>query len=137
MSGSVTDGTTRRPRYWTIVEEGPSRPEVFTVDSDGYGEALVVFGFEEEAEMFLALEEMGAGWRIHETTAGELVSLLHGPCAGVDRVEIDPLPRRISDRTDIHPLSVSSTNFARALLDANGSTAAGGAAMPALASLRP
>ncbi len=54
-------------------------------------EALPVFGFEDEAAMFLELGTW-SGWRIMETTAGELVSALSCLCAGVDRVVLDPLP---------------------------------------------
>ena len=32
------------------------------------------------------------GWRVRETAAGELISILFGPCAGVRRVALDPLP---------------------------------------------
>jgi hypothetical protein len=65
---------------------------VFTLGSDDDKETLPVFSFEEEAETFLRLGEMETGWRARETTGGELFSLLHGPCAGVKRVALDPLP---------------------------------------------
>ena len=56
-------------------------------------EALPVFSFEDKAKMFL---ELGAldGWRVRVTTAGELTSVLFGPCVGVCRVALDPLPGR-------------------------------------------
>jgi len=41
-----------------------------------------VFSFEEEAEAFLQLlgdDEKERGWRIRETTAGELISVLLAP----------------------------------------------------------
>ena len=55
--------------------------------------ALPVFSFEEEARMFL---ELGAldGWRVREPAVGKLTSVLFGPCAGVRRVALDPLPGR-------------------------------------------
>ena len=54
-------------------------------------EALPVFSFEDEARMFLELGAPG-GWRVRETTAGELTSVLCGICANVDRVVLDPVP---------------------------------------------
>jgi hypothetical protein len=80
----------RRP-LWLIANHDNGRMHVFTLGSDDK-ETLPVFSFEEEAETFLQLGEMGTGWRSRETTAGELISLLHGPCAGVKRVALDPLP---------------------------------------------
>ncbi len=65
---------------------------VFTLRFGGNGEILPVFSFEEEAEAFLMLGETGMDWQARETTVGELISLLYGPCAGVKRVALDPLP---------------------------------------------
>lgn len=81
--------------YWLLVNNETGRMEVLTMDLDGRGEALAVFGFEEEAGMF-ALWALGEGWRLRETTAGELVEMLSGPCAGVDFVTLDPLPELVS-----------------------------------------
>ncbi len=66
---------------------------VLTEDPDGRGEGLPVFRFQEEAEMFLWLRGLVGDWEVRETTAGELVSVLYGPCADVGRVIFDPLPR--------------------------------------------
>jgi hypothetical protein len=82
-------------RYWVIAKDakdGFSQPEVLTVDLDDAGEALPVFSFEEEAEMFLWLQTTEEGWEVRETTPGQLVSILYGPCAHVGRVMLDPLP---------------------------------------------
>jgi hypothetical protein len=66
---------------------------VLTVDLGSGEEALPVFSFGEEAELFLAgLVAPGEGWRVRRTAAGELISVLMGPCAGVGRVLLDPLP---------------------------------------------
>jgi hypothetical protein len=81
----------RRP-LWLIANHENARMGVFTLGSDDDKETLPVFSFEEEAEAFLRLGEMGTGWRARESTGGELFSLLHGPCAGVNRVSLDPLP---------------------------------------------
>ncbi len=54
--------------------------------------ALVVFGFEDEAQMFFMSASLGDGWCIRESSAGELISMLFGPCAYVDGVLLDPPP---------------------------------------------
>ena len=89
------DGT---QRYWLIAKDakdatdGFGHPDLLTVDLDGAGEALPVFSFEEEAEMFLLLQTTEEGREVRETTPGQLVSILYGPCADVERVMLDPLP---------------------------------------------
>ena len=57
--------------------------------------ALPVFGFEEEAGLFLLLAAVGRGWRVWEAEAQTLDSMLRGPLRGVERVALDPLPKRI------------------------------------------
>jgi hypothetical protein len=81
----------RRP-LWLIANHENGRMGVFTLRHGGNGEILPIFSFEEEAETFLWLGETGTGWRTRETTAGELISLLYGPCARVNRVALDPVP---------------------------------------------
>src|SRR5215210_9349938 len=81
-----------RQRYWVIAKDGFGQPDVLTVDLAGTGEALPVFSFEEEAEMFLWLQTTEDGREVRETTPGQLVSILYGPCADVGRVMLDPLP---------------------------------------------
>jgi hypothetical protein len=91
-------GVSRRAgtqRYWVIAKNAKNRfsqLELLTVDLDGTGEALPVFSFEEEAEMFLWLQTTEDGREVRETTPGQLVSILYGPCADVGRVMLDPLP---------------------------------------------
>jgi hypothetical protein len=86
---------------WLIARDaaaGRSEPprEPLLVDADGGGrggEALAVFGHEEEAEMYLGLWAPGDGWRAREIGAGELASALRGPSwPGARRVALDPLP---------------------------------------------
>lgn len=91
----------RRP-LWLIANHDNGRLDVLTLDPGSETEALPIFSFEEEAEAFLRLGTpqaaplgagtLGAAWRARKTTPGELTSLLHGPCAGVKRVALDPLP---------------------------------------------
>ena len=89
-------GLARRP-LWIITCYRNNRMDVLTVDPDGdAGGSLPVFSFKEEAQTFLGLsendQEEGRMWRIRETTAGELVSVLRAPCADVGQVMLDPLP---------------------------------------------
>jgi hypothetical protein len=87
---SRSNKLTSKP-YWLIVRQDVGRMKVLTTGLPSGEEALPVFSFEDEAKMFL---EFGAfdGWRVGETTAGELTSILFGPCVGVPRVTLDPLP---------------------------------------------
>jgi hypothetical protein len=64
---------------------------MLTIDRGGR-KALPVFPYKEEAELFLGLGTLGAGRRIRESGAGELVSVLCGYCKGVEVVALDPLP---------------------------------------------
>ena len=90
-------GLEPRP-LWIITCYHNSGMEVLTIDPGGDdGGSLPVFSFQEEAQTFLGLseddqEEEGRRWRIRETTAGELVSVLLAPCADVRQVALDPLP---------------------------------------------
>lgn len=92
----LTKNTTIRPpptvvAYWLIVKNERERTEMLTIERGGW-DALPVFSFREEAEMFLSLGTLGAVWSIRRTTAGELVSTLTGPCSGVGSVALDPMP---------------------------------------------
>ena len=80
--------------YWLIENRETGLPGVFTVRVDAEREALPVFSFPEEAEMFVrlgGLEERG--WRAFKSTAAEILSRL-AECrrAGVGLVALDPLP---------------------------------------------
>jgi hypothetical protein len=88
MAGSRA---TRRP-LWLIKNQDDARMGVLTFGPGSDEEALPVFSFEQEAETFLRLGVPETGWRARKITAGELISLLHGPCAGVKKVALDPLP---------------------------------------------
>jgi hypothetical protein len=80
--------------YWLITKHATSRMDVLTIRLGGTGEALAVFGFEEEAKMFLELRrcESEEGWRVRQTSVGELVSVLYGPCSDAKHVALDPMP---------------------------------------------
>jgi hypothetical protein len=86
----VVSRTCSRP-LWLIVKYRVGGMEVLRTTLASGREALPVFSFEDEARMFLELGTSGC-WQVRETTAGELTSILFGPCAGVGRVVLDPLP---------------------------------------------
>ncbi len=86
--------------YWRIAKDDNGRLQILATDLAGGEEAMPVFSHEEEAEMFLGLWEIGFdGWQARESTAGELISVLYGPCASVERVALDPLPEMLLERT--------------------------------------
>jgi hypothetical protein len=122
-SAETADGVSRQARtqrYWIIVKDANDRfgqLEVLTVDLEGTGEALPVFSFEEEAEMFLWLQRTGDGQEVRETTPGQLVSILYGPCADVGRVMLDPLPE-IGARMQIRLLGMDRHDFVESVMGA-------------------
>jgi hypothetical protein len=77
--------------FWLIVKYRTGGMEVLRIKLANGEEALPVFSFVDEARMFFELGTSD-GWRVRETAAGELISILFGPCAGVRRVALDPLP---------------------------------------------
>ncbi len=90
---------------WLIARDAggrsdPPREPLLVDDGGRGGEALAVFGHEEEAEMYLGLWAPGDGWRAREVGAGELASLLRGPSwPGARRVALDPLPGALAGAT--------------------------------------
>jgi len=78
--------------FWVIARRATSRMEIFTATIRGQ-RTLPIFGFRDEAETFVFLEGLGGGWRPRDSSAGELISLLFGPCAHVDGVVLDPPPK--------------------------------------------
>jgi hypothetical protein len=94
-------GSWRHKRWWLIAKTENGRVEFLTTcrDEDG-GETLPVFGHEEEAEMFVYLGGYGDdGWRARESSSGEIVSVLYGPCSGAEGVALDPLAGMVADGT--------------------------------------
>ena len=75
-----------------IVKYEVSRMDVLTAHLVGGEEVLPVFSFEEEAGMFFEHRALGDQWQVRQTSAGELISVLFGPCVSAERVALDPLP---------------------------------------------
>ena len=103
-----------RRSFWLIVTRSHGRMEVLTIDAGGET-VLPVFSFQEEGEFFLSLEAAEADWWPRETTTGELVSLLLGLCARVDKVALDPLPS-LGKRKIIGLVSTGRRHFVRYLM---------------------
>ena len=107
-------------RYWVIAKDakdGFGQLDLLRVDLDGTGEALPVFSFKEEAEMFLWLQRTEEGWEVRETTPGQLVSILYGPCADTGRVMLDPLPE-IGARMQIGLFGMDRHDFVESVMGA-------------------
>jgi hypothetical protein len=108
-------GPTPPPTRWMVARAEEGRLEPLCVRA-GLSKVLPVFSFEEEARMFLHLggyEE--SGWRARESCAGELVSVLLGPCTDVEGVALDPLPEMLEDGT-IELVEVGRRRFVGQLL---------------------
>ena len=118
-------GTHPRWTWWLLVKSGRCRMEVLTLN--GAGECtLPAFSGKGEAEMFLLLgkETFEQRWHVRETSAGELVSILYGPCAGVGRVALDPSPEMIGINA-VSLVSVTRERFLSWILDSPCSIALG------------
>ncbi len=96
--------------------------EVLTTELDDGTRMLPVFAFEEEAEIFLRLGVEQSGWRVRESKAGELISVLCGPCKDIELVAFDPLPK-IRLRITVEPMSVGRNEFLEFLLHKDQSAA--------------
>jgi len=97
--------------YWLIARNENSRLEVLATGLADTEKAMPVFSHEEEAELFLGLWEVGVGgWLARESSAGEIISVLCGPCASVERVALDPLPEMLVERT-VGLVSLSRKRF--------------------------
>ncbi len=103
-----------RRSFWLIVTRPHGRMEVLTIDAGGET-VLPLFSFQEEVELFLHLQAKGADWWPRETTTGELVSLLLGLCARVDKVALDPLPS-LEEREIVELVSTGRRHFVRHLM---------------------
>jgi len=102
--------------YWLIARNETGRLEFLTPSLTDGEKILLVFSFKEEAEMFLRLGQAGFDtWQARQSTAGELISVLYGPCANVKGVALDPLPTMLAERT-LELVSLSRRYFADLLV---------------------
>jgi hypothetical protein len=81
-----------RPLRYLIARHQNNRLELLTLATPSDKVALPVFGTEGAARDFLLGGGFGGGWRVRESTPGELVSLLLGHPAVEDCVALDPRP---------------------------------------------
>jgi hypothetical protein len=100
--------------FWLIAARAHGRMEMLTIEVSGEM-VLPIFSFQEEGELFLHLEATEADWWPRETTTGELVSLLLGLCARVDKVALDPLPG-LGERKLVELVSIGRRYFVRHLM---------------------
>jgi hypothetical protein len=118
MVTKKSKGLATRP-LWIITRYWHNRMKILTIDSEGGGEFLPVFSFEEEGKTFLHHfeEQKKVKWCTRQATAGELISVLMAPCANAKRVVLDPLPFSCSfGRAALPFLSVSRERFIRELM---------------------
>ncbi len=106
-------GSRRHKRWWLIAKNGNSRVEFLTTDrEDDCGETLVIFGHEEEAEMFVYLGGYGDDdWCARESSSGEIVSVLYGPCSGVEGVALDSLVTQVRNLGHLSTHSLNNVWF--------------------------
>ena len=93
-SGLATGVPERHPAplHYVVVKDGDKGLEALRVSLRGKGEVLPVFTAGWAARGYLFAEAPGGGWYVKACIPGELVSLLVGPCAGVEWVMLDPRP---------------------------------------------
>ena len=93
-SGETADrtGAPSVPLRFLIACLENNRLKVFTLAAGPRGAALPIFGTRRAAHEFLRRGGFGGGWRVRESTAGELISLLVGHLADVERIVVDPCP---------------------------------------------
>ena len=99
LVGRYVDAAVRRSPYWLLASVRQDRLEVLTTSLADDRRVLPVFSFEEEADLFLRRGIRG-GWRVRQTGAGELVSLLCGLCNEVEVVALDPISDVEADMMD-------------------------------------
>jgi hypothetical protein len=94
--GLATGVPERRPAplHYVVARDRDKGLEVLRVPLRGNGEALPVFSAGWAARGYLFAEAPGGGWYVKTCTPDELVSLLVGPCAGVEWVALDTRPGR-------------------------------------------
>ena len=75
--------------------------ELLRVSLKSGEEVLPVFSSAAAAQRFLLSGALGEVWYVRECSAGEMVSLLFGPCANVKRVLLNPLPEPLTVKDEL------------------------------------
>ena len=91
----LTTGVPERspaPLHHVVVRHGDEGSEVLRIPLEAKGRVLPVFSAGWAARGYLFAEAPGGGWYVRACTPSELVSLIVGPCAGVEWVALDPRP---------------------------------------------
>src|SRR5215203_3206423 len=78
--------------HHVVARDGDKGLEVLRVPLEGKGLVLPVFSAGWAARGYLFAEAPGGGWYVRVCTPGQLISLLVGPCAGVEWIALDPRP---------------------------------------------
>lgn len=116
MDGDLSRSSLSRSSHWLLVSHEDNAMEMFTLKLFGGEEALPIFGREEEARAFVEFGGFESSWRVRNTAAGELVSILCGPCAHAERVAPDPPPEVLTGMSEVEPVSVGREDFMARLL---------------------
>lgn len=123
---SASEGT---HEFWVVCEEPEDLAAPLTVDLPGLGEALAVFGFEEEALLYPGLASTD-DLRARRLPAAGLLALLLGRWSRFGSVALDPIPQLDADLT-LPLTTMSRARFVRFLASYQG----GGVGFPAVAAL--
>lgn len=83
-------GSEKVPVWYLISCRRNNRLVVLTVFPASEAETVPVFTTGAAAESFLRRCDFGSDWRVRETTAGELISLLLSHLSDATRVATDP-----------------------------------------------
>ncbi len=114
----MTVGDRKRRTIWVLARDGDA--DLMTLSDGDGGEALPIFGFEQEARLFLRLLGREGEWRLRETTVGELAPLLRGPYAGIRKVALDPVPEGVNSSGPLDVAWPSRENFLGAFRSQSG-----------------
>ena len=128
--GAVAGAGRLAPLHHVVARYGDEGLEVLRVPTGGRGETLAVFSAGWAARGYLFAEAPGGGWHVKACGPDELISLLAGPCARVERVALDPRPGPRGKTVNVMPregfvdylLSSRALSWPRG----NGSEATGG-----------
>lgn len=104
---------------YVIVSHKMCGLELLRISLKSGEEVLPVFSSSEAAQRFLSSGDLGESWRVRECSAGEMVSLLLGPCVNVERVLLNPLPEPLAAKDGLIN-SVYRESFIASLLGGRG-----------------